>query len=539
MLKNMLKGIGFCLFALVTMQFFSCSNPVVTVERPISEGEKLRMDIQAVRAINMSSADAYEQDDSQSAAKAIAVNAAVQEHNFYDDATDWVNLDAVAGTSYTIETWVFGNGDTVMTVYDGSTSKASNDDKGDGTYGSLVSFKPTASKTYTIKITSYSSKTGTNRGYTLGVSAGTVPPPSTGLSLPQPKKAWTVLVYLDGDNNLASFCEGNIAQMRQVGSDDSNLNIVLLYDNGSNIHGYYYVQNDATLLLQNMANPDMGSVTTAKNFINYAATNFPADKYAFVYWNHGGAVDRSLRGVAWDDTSGNHLSEVDQKAIMNYGLSQMGQPFELVGFDACLMATAEIYYQYRGLANYMAASEQTEPGAGWDYNALSVLKSSPACRGDTLAKSICSKYAALTAPSGSDWTFSAIDLSYAGQLANAINEFATSARNAGSSYASSFKGIATALPSFSGYTKDVTAYMNALITSSAIPQAVKDNAQIVKNLIVNNLVIQNQYGSTWNGKAFGCAITMKSDTAVYDQLDLCADSQWNEFCSFAGFPNTY
>jgi hypothetical protein len=94
------------------------------------------------------------------------------------------------------------------------------------------------------------------------------------------------------------------------------------------------------------------------------------------------------------------------------------------------------------------------------------------------------------------------------------------------------------LPAFTGYTKDLVAYMNNVIASSAIPQTVKDKATAVKSLVTGSLVIQNQVGSTWTNKGFGCSITMKSDTATYDLLDICADTQWNEFCKFAGFPNS-
>jgi len=490
--------------------------------------------VDPVRAVNMTSKDAYEQDDTQATAKTLTVSAAAQEHNFYDDATDWVKFSATAGTVYTIESWVFGTADTILTVYDGSTSKATNDDKGDGTYGSKITFTAPATKTYTIKAASYGSKKGTNRGYTLSVLGGTTPPPPTGITLPQPKKAWTVLVYLDGDNNLASYAAGNIAQMKQVGSDAANLNIVLLWDSTDSTHGYYYVQPGTNTLLQDVGEVDMGGVGTAKNFIDYATNNFPADKYMFVYWNHGGAVDR---GVCWDDGTGNHLSEVNQKDIMTYATSRFGKKLEVVGFDACLMSTAEIFYQYRDVANYMAASEQTEPGAGWDYNALSVIKTNPSCTGADVTKSICSKYATMTNSGTSNWTFAAINLSYAPQLGTAIDEFAAAAMASGVS-GSTYGSLASGLPTFSGYTKDLTAYMNAIIASSAIPQTVKTKATAVKTLITGSLIIQNQVGSTWTNKAFGCAMTMKSDTTTYSLLDVCAATQWDEFCTFAGFPNS-
>jgi hypothetical protein len=401
-------------------------------------------------------------------------------------------------------------------------------------------FKPAVTKEYTLKSYSYGGRYGTDRAYTISVVASGGGGGGGGITLPQPNKSWTFLVYLDGDNNLSSYADFNINQMKQVGSD-SNINIVLLWDSTNSTHGYYYVQSGANTQLQDIGEVNMGASGTAKAFVDYAKNNFPADKYAFVYWNHGGAVDRSYsanRGVAWDDTNnGDHLTEVEQKEIGDYAVSVFGKKIEMVGFDACLMATAEIYYQYRNIANYMAASEQTEPGNGWDYTALQTIKSNPSATGADLAKSVCSKYATQTNPSTNDWTISATNLYYAGNLGTAVHDFATAAIASGSNYTATFKSLAAGLSSFTGYTKDLVGYMNAILGSS-LPQSVKDNATALKNVIVNDLVIQNQCGSVWNNKAYGCSMTLKSDTTTYSLLDVCVDTQWDEFCTFAGFPNS-
>ena len=513
----------------------ACSNPL-TIETDGTSAPKAEVFRDPVRAINMTSPDAYEQDDSQTYAKTISTDGSVQEHNFYDDATDWLKFSATAGKTYVIETWVVGVADTYLYVYDGSTLKASNDDKASGDYGSKISFTAPSTKTYYIKAYSYGGKTGTNRGYTISVtrSGGGS---GGGITLPQPQKAWTIMVYLDADNNLSSYGTKDIQEMQQVGSD-SNINIVVLWDNSASTHGYYYVQSGSSVLLQDVGEVNMGDPATAKNFIAYAKQNFPADKYGFVYWNHGGAVDRAPRGVAWDDTnSGDHLSEVEQSQIMSYGVSLLGKKFEFVGFDACLMATAEIYYQYRNFANYMAASEQTEPGDGWDWTWIATLKSNPTANGSVAVKAIFDKYKAWYATTA-DVTFSTANLAYAAQLGTAINDFATAAINSGTA-GSVFKTLAGSLSNFSGYTKDLVGFMNAVIASSSVTQTVKDKATAVKNLCTGSLITNNWSGSTWTNKAFGTSITMKSATTIYNQLDICVDTQWNEFCTFAGFPSSY
>ena len=51
---------------------------------------------------------------------------------------------------------------------------------------------------------------------------------------------------------------------------------------------------------------------------------------------------------------------------------------DLLGFDACLMATYEVASTLAPLADRMVASQELEPGHGWDYRALSVLADDPA-----------------------------------------------------------------------------------------------------------------------------------------------------------------
>ncbi|HBA51252.1 MAG TPA: hypothetical protein DCZ91_26330 [Lachnospiraceae bacterium] len=41
--------------------------------------------------------------------------------------------------------------------------------------------------------------------------------------------------------------------------------------------------------------------------------------------------------------------------------------FNFIGFDACLMATAETALTLSPYADYLIASEETEPGVGWYY----------------------------------------------------------------------------------------------------------------------------------------------------------------------------
>ncbi|MDE6091638.1 MAG: peptidase C11, partial [Ruminococcus sp.] len=52
---------------------------------------------------------------------------------------------------------------------------------------------------------------------------------------------------------------------------------------------------------------------------------------------------------------------------ISQALKDGGITFDFIGFDACLMATAETAFMLDPYADYLIASEETEPGIGWYY----------------------------------------------------------------------------------------------------------------------------------------------------------------------------
>jgi hypothetical protein len=377
------------------------------------------------------------------------------------------------------------------------------------------------------------------------------------LSLPQSRKKWTVLVYMDGDNNLSRYSSKDIREMMGTGSDSAT-NIVVLWDNnpGQDVqnaaerHGYYYVERAGVTLLKDTGEVNMGNPKTARDFIAFAVKNFPAEHYLWIWWNHGGAVDRSalMKGVCWDDTNGSdHLTEVEQKEIMTYFKGKAGKKIDIVGFDACLMATVEIAYQYKDVASYLVASEQSEPGDGWDYSFLSKLKSNPSLSARSVATQILSYYKNYYLKQGEvDATMSVLYLTYAGAFARSLDNFAAAAQGSGIS-AATYRTLSSGLPMFGFYsdgdrncyfTKDLYGYLNAVQGSPKVPASVREKAgSCMKRILDGKLVVSEWHGSAWKDEASGIAVMLKHATDAYRKLDICADTSWDEFLNWANFPD--
>ncbi|WP_143317581.1 clostripain [Clostridium sp. HBUAS56017] len=216
-------------------------------------------------------------------------------------------------------------------------------------------------------------------------------------------KKLTVMVYSDGDNNLEGSLLGDIQQMKEGYVNNPNLNLIVLVDrtpgysadksvlgqNFTDTRMYKIESNKAIRISGGDQFPEitktsryeanMGDGNTLKKFINSCKANYPADKYALVISNHGGGARdknegkkvKNPKAVCWDDTNGGdclYTAEVTDKLTNR-------ESVDVLAYDACLMGTAEVAYQYRPgnggfQANIMVASAPVVWGDGYDYKEI-------------------------------------------------------------------------------------------------------------------------------------------------------------------------
>ncbi len=140
----------------------------------------------------------------------------------------------------------------------------------------------------------------------------------------------------------------------------------------SNFNQIYKVESGGLRLLEK--NAGTSAMTDPKNltsFIDYCEKKFPADRNILILWDHGGG---SLTGYGYDEKKPSSSSMTLN--LMNSALKNAGCTFDLIGFDACLMATLETALVCNSYSDYLLASEETEPGTGWYYtNWLTELSS--------------------------------------------------------------------------------------------------------------------------------------------------------------------
>ena len=243
--------------------------------------------------------------------------------------------------------------------------------------------------------------------------------------------AWTVLVYVMGDNDLEPFAVQDLLELGEVGATD-RVNIVALADRhpaypliGDSLGDFsdtrlFRVEAGELVATAELGELNVGSPDTLAAFIETGITDHPAERYAVVLWDHGAGWP----GMGPDETDGNDILDLaDIDAGFSAGLAAVGlDSVDLVGFDACLMASFEVASVMAEHADLMVASSELEPGHGWDYRSFDVLATDPGTTPTELGQRIIDGFAAQAAEAGTDEgiTLSLVDLAAMPELEAAL-----------------------------------------------------------------------------------------------------------------------
>ena len=256
----------------------------------------------------------------------------------------------------------------------------------------------------------------------------------------------TIMVYMCG-TDLESRSGMGTSDLQEMASAKLGANVnLLVYTGGcrrwnnnivsNSVNQIYKVESGGLRCMEK----DMGSVSMTKpetltTFIKWCTKNYPANRNCLIFWDHGGG---SLSGYGYDEKF-KSSSSMTLKGI-NDALKNAGTAFDFIGFDACLMATTENALMLNSYADYMIASEETEPGVGWYYTDwLTKLSANPSMPTLEIGKNICDDFVTVCNQkcSGQKTTLSVVDLAeLAATAPEELSEFsaATSALMEGNEY---------------------------------------------------------------------------------------------------------
>jgi hypothetical protein len=292
------------------------------------------------------------------------------------------------------------------------------------------------------------------------------------------KSKWTVLTYIAAHNNLDQFGKKSLMEILKVGSTPDVVQGAL-YDGKVGAGRYVMGAPGGVEWQKQLGSFDSGDpeelIATAK----WLFEKYPAERYGLVLWSHGsgwepGEIElvakearpgeksdaaeakerstapgsrvlfrttlRSLqkpdkpaeRAILFDDGTGHSLDTLELARVAGAIAETIGQPLDLLGMDACLMANLEVAYEVRKTVRYLVASEELVPGHSWPYQEIfGALRANPTMAGAEFAKLVVDRYVSFyvaNPPAAGDVTKVALDLNQIDDVAGAVNRLAEALR---------------------------------------------------------------------------------------------------------------
>lgn len=380
---------------------------------------------------------------------------------------------------------------------------------------------------------------------------GPLSPPITDAQEAREQGTWTILVYLDADNDLEQAAIANFNQMEMVGST-KDVRIVVQMDR---IPGYdssndnwtdtrrYLITRDSDSRKMNsirMDTPALGERNmsdwhTLKDFVDWGTSEFPADHYCLIIWDHGtgwqirtNALMPEYKYVVSDDTSGDGMNVTEIPGAL------ADVDIDVIAFDACFMQQLEIAYELRNSASYLVGSAATEPSPGYNYSSL-LSKISASTSPLALCETIVSQYAKTYPAPRQAITQSALDLSQVADIKTAASQLAQALISNSAQYAdelaaarSTALNYSTASDSANRYNLDLIDY--AYKCSTALGSDV-DSAYLSLLSAVQSATVAETHNPDMPNST-GLAVYVPPPTGYdsrYNLLDISSDSQWDNW----------
>lgn len=275
------------------------------------------------------------------------------------------------------------------------------------------------------------------------------------------KKGWTVLLYMEPGTALSPWAIKNVNDMALVGSND-NLNILVEWHTTENTSWRYKIEHN-TIIQKEFITMTHDCKIDIPNSMKWAVSNYPAEHYALVIWNHGfGILDPKpennsksefnwvaepdvkiegqeaiascqtnqcpipLRGVLFNEITNTYMT--NQKMVETFKIIKNdilnGQKIDIAGFDVCKMAMVEVGYQLKNYVNILIGSQNCELQDGWDYSGVFARIKDKKPTPQKFAQAIIDSYQEYYTFKTKEniFTQSAIDLSYMDNLINNLNK---------------------------------------------------------------------------------------------------------------------
>ena len=311
------------------------------------------------------------------------------------------------------------------------------------------------------------------------------------------RREWAILIYLAAHNNLERLGQRSLNQIANIRSSPQ-LKLSTLYDKPDGATRYLVGRPGEPAVEESLSHFDSGDPDALLDTVRWAFEQCPAQRYALILWSHGSGwrpedrgrtvagpfstwspeeltriaqevrgddavsaeetADRAAqpgsivlfrttlteilqqdspaeRAICFDDGSGHSLDTLELERVVRETKSIIGQPLDLLGMDACVMANLEVAHQIREHVRTLVASEELVPGRSWPYDTiLNALHDKPETSATDFASLVVQHYVDYytTHPPAlnfGDVTKAALDLTHLDDLTQAVDQLAEALLN--------------------------------------------------------------------------------------------------------------
>lgn len=348
---------------------------------------------------------------------------------------------------------------------------------------------------------------------------------------------WTVMIFLNGDNDLHNDAWQDFNSLEKVGSTD-RVRVVVQFDSPWGGAARYLVKKDAlpnlitSPVLQYLGEVNMGDASELADFVRFCAENYPARKYALIIWNHGTGF--KSKDISFDFSPEDAITIPELGTALSLSTMYLGKKIDFLGMDACLMAMVEIAYEVKDHARVLVTSQELVPGEGWDYETiLRVLVSHPLMGERDLARIVVDSY--IDYYRWGSFTQSAIDLKEIFSLGRVVDELAQNILNDSLTPSWVYLSLGDSAVYFGDVDYvDLGSLVDLLSRDSRVKsKEVKESARAVQEAL-NKCIIHERASGEMTGNARGLSIYFPylPYNHKYDDLAFSRDTYWNEMIKY-------
>ncbi len=408
-------------------------------------------------------------------------------------------------------------------------------------------------------------------------------------------KEWTIMVFMNGKNNLSEYVIEDMNEMEVFGPT-ANINIItqaarMKYEAPSN-PGYpgggyyddfqggwptvphpgwpnpywgglppilrsrvntvkdastdwtgvrrYEVVKDgdngslSSKLVENLGTVDMGDYKQLAEFGKWVKANYPARKYMLVVWNHGDGWKNKAFGqpVLKGISYDDETGNGISTVNLAKAVAEMGG-VDIYASDACLMQMAEVAYELKDAAKLTVGSEENEPGDGWayDYFLSRVHSNANNLTPEVMAAAAVQGYKAFYAEQGTAATQSALRTSGMVKFRQLLDQWVDLAMAEDKALV---KEAMTGATAFGGAgSKDLIHFMENLHGKTK-SRALKSKTVAVMNHLYDKVIVDNGVTGDKFKKVYGVAAYMPgySYESDYDELMWAKDGKWDDLAKW-------